>query len=49
MSPSGLQIVGGKREIAYLCLSVLSETMTAGKGITKPEFERKIHYLLELL
>ena len=23
----------------YLCLSVVSETMTAGKGITRPEFE----------
>ena len=44
MSPSGLQIVGGKRVIVYLCLSVLSETMTAGNGITKPEFERQNTY-----
>ena len=40
MSALGKQTIG---VIVYWCFSILSEIMTAGKGITIPEFMKSDH------
>ena len=46
MSALGKQTV---EPILYLCFSILSDIMTAGKGITNPEFMKNGHWFMSYI